>query len=330
MGEGAARRLGEFERIARYFRPLAVGAAGALDLLDDAAVLQPPPGRELVVTTDAMVEGVHYLPGEPAERLARRLLRVNLSDLAAMGAQPLAYTLTMALPDAVDEAWLAAFAEGLAADQQVFGITLVGGDSVSTRGPVVLSVTAMGTVTTGRALRRGGARSGDRVVASGFLGDGRLGLLAAREELPGLAEADRAALAERYHLPQPRLALGLALVDLATAAIDLSDGLPGDLQHICTASGVGARIDTTAIPLSPAARRAIEVDPGLRRAAISGGDDYELLFTVPETAVPAVAQLSEMRSLPLSVIGRIEPGQAVLFVDEAGEAIEGLSGWRHF
>lgn len=330
MGGGAGRKLGEFERIARYFRPLVGGAAGALDLLDDAAVLQPQPGRDLVVTTDAMVEGVHYLPGEPPERLARRLLRVNLSDLAAMGAQPLAYTLTLALPDAVDEAWLAAFADGLAADQAAFGITLVGGDSVSTRGPVVLSVTAMGTVIPGRALRRGGAQPGDRVVASGFLGDGRLGLLAARGELPDLEEADRAALAERYHLPQPRLALGLALVDLATSAIDLSDGLPGDLAHICTASGVGARVDTGALPFSPAARRAIAADPGLHRAAISGGDDYELLFTVPEVSVPAVDRLSETRSLPLTVIGRIEPGEAVRFVDEAGDTIEGLSGWRHF
>ncbi|NBC34598.1 MAG: thiamine-phosphate kinase [Alphaproteobacteria bacterium] len=330
MAETASRRLGEFERIARYFRPLAEGADGALALLDDAAVLAPLPGRDLVVTTDAMVEGVHYLPGEPPDRLARRLLRVNLSDLAAMGAQPFGYTLTTALPASIDEDWLAGFAAGLAADQAAYGISLVGGDSVSTPGPAMLSVTAFGTAVSGRVLRRNGARPGDRVFVSGHLGDGHLGLLAARGDLAGLSESDRTALAERYHLPAPRLALGVALVDLATAAIDLSDGLPGDLGHICAASGVGARIDTTAIPLSPAGARAVSADPALRRAAICGGDDYELLFAVPEAATAAVARLSEAHGLPLTAIGRIEPGQAVLFVDARGEAVEGLSGWRHF
>lgn len=323
-------QLGEFERIARYFRPLAGGNEGALDLRDDAAVLQPPPGRDLVVTTDAMVEGVHYLPGEPPDRLARRLLRVNLSDLAAMGAEPFGYVLTTALPASVDEDWLAGFAAGLAADQAAFGIALVGGDSVSTPGPVMLSVTAFGSVLPGRVLRRNGAGPGDRVFVSGHLGDGHLGLLAARGELPVLGESDRAALAERYHLPEPRLALGLALVDLATAAIDLSDGLPGDLGHVCAASGVGARVDTTQVPLSPAGRRAVAANPGLWPAALSGGDDYELLFTVPEEAVPAVRRLSQMQELPLTAIGRIEAGDAVRFVDEAGAAVERLSGWCHF
>ena len=333
MGEWGPPQLGEFERIARFFRPLA--AAGALDLRDDAAVLEPVSGREWVVTTDAMVEAVHYLSGEPPERLARRLLRVNLSDLAAMGAAPVAYTLTTVLPACIEDGWLAGFAAGLAADQRAYGIGLIGGDSVSTSGPVVLSITAIGAVKQGQALRRGGARPGDRVFVSGAVGDGHLGLLAAQGAFADwpesqLSRADCAQLADRYHLPEPRLALGMALAGIATAAIDVSDGLPGDLGHLCTASGVGAHIDAAAIPLSPAGRRAVAADPALWPAAVSGGDDYELLFTVPEDRVALVAELSLAQSLPLTEIGRIEAERSVSIIDQTGHPIVGLSGWRHF
>lgn len=335
VGDESNQPLGEFERIARFFRPLASAADGALGLLDDAAIVKPMVGREFVVTTDAMVETVHYLSGEPPDRLARRLLRVNLSDLAAMGAEPVAYTLTTALPSTVGQDWVAAFAAGLAADQQCYGISLIGGDSVATSGPVMLSMTAIGAVKPDRALRRGGARPGDRVFVSGTVGDGHFGLLAARGLLPSgpeseLSESDCRQLAGRYHLPEPRLALGMALAEIATAAIDLSDGLPGDLGHICTASGVGARIDIAAVPLSAAGRRAVAADPALRLAGIAGGDDYELLFTVPETKRDAVAHLSLSLSLPLTEIGVIEVGGLATFVGDNGDAVHGLSGWRHF
>lgn len=324
-----AGSLGEFDRINRFFKPLSKGYPGALDLSDDAGLLTVPPGRELVVTTDAMVESVHYLPGEPASRLARKLLRVNLSDLAAMGARPLAYTLTTALPTQFDPAWLADLAEGLAADQELFGLHLLGGDSVSTPGPPLLSVAAFGSVETGRALRRSGARVGDRIFVSGTLGDGALGLLAARGDLSQLGSGHRDALAARYHLPMPRLDLGHSLVGLATAAMDVSDGLPGDLAHICRASAVGARIQADRVPMSDAALAALAVYPALRPVALAGGDDYELLFTVPPSAVSAVAAVAQALDLPLTDIGEIVSGGASEILEKDGNLLK-LKGWEHY
>jgi thiamine-monophosphate kinase len=326
--------LGEFERIARFFKPLAQGMPGALDLADDAALLDPGPGRDLVVTTDAMVESVHYLAGEDPARLARKLLRVNLSDLAAKGATPLAYTLTTALPPQPDEGWIARFVEGLAADQAEYGIGLLGGDSVKTPGPAMLSVTAFGTVPRGAMLRRAGARPGDDLYVSGTLGDGALGLRAARGELAGLAADAVEALALRYHLPQPRLALGRALLGLAHAAMDLSDGLPGDLPHICDASGVAAEVELALLPLSAAARAAIVADSGLQAMAWGGGDDYELLFSAPVTARAAIDAAAGAADTPVTRIGRIlssqGAGQGVCLLDPAGRPVETLQGWQHF
>jgi thiamine-monophosphate kinase len=325
-------RLGEFARIDRFLKPLARDTEGALGLVDDAGLIAPPPGRQLVVTTDAMVEGVHYLPGEEPARLGRKLLRVNLSDLAAMGAAPLAYTLTTVLPADLADDWLERLAAGLAEDQARYGIGLLGGDSVSTPGPVVLSVTAMGTVAAGRALTRAGARPGDRVYASGTLGDGHLGLYAARGDLSE-RDADAAtiaALAGRYHLPEPRLAVGRGLAGLATAAIDLSDGLPGDLGHICAASGTGAQVEAARVPLSPAARTVVAARADLLRTALAGGDDYELLFTAPPHASDAVAALAAGTGVPLTDIGEIVAGSGVAIVDAGGDPIPGLSGWSHF
>jgi len=322
--------LGEFDRIARFFRPLAQGLAGALDLADDAALLDPGPGRDLVVTTDAMVESVHYLPGEDPARLARKLLRVNLSDLAAKGATPLAYTLTTALPSQPDDSWIARFVEGLAADQAEYGIGLLGGDSVRTPGPAMLSVTAFGTVPKGAMLRRAAAKAGDDLYASGTLGDGALGLRAARGDLKALAADAVEALALRYHLPQPRLALGAALVGLAHAAMDLSDGLPGDLPHICAASGVAAEVDLARLPLSDAARAAVAADPALQAVAWAGGDDYELLFTAPVEARSAVEAAASATGTPVARIGRIAAGQGVRLLDPQGRPVESLAGWQHF
>ena len=324
-----AERLGEFERIARFFKPLSAVLAGAYELSDDAGVIAPAAGQELVVTTDALVEGIHVLPGERPDRLARKALRVNLSDLAAMGARPLAYTLALALPAAIGDDWLAAFAGGLADDQTRFAIGLLGGDSVSTGGPVVVSVTAIGTVACGRALRRAGAVAGDRIYVSGTLGDAALGLRAARGELAGVPAGDVAALAARYHEPEPRLALGHALAGVATAAIDVSDGLVGDLGHVCAASGVGARVEAARVPLSPAGRHAVRDEPALGPVALAGGDDYELLFTVPPEAEAGVADLARHVGLPLTAIGEMTTGSGVVVLDETGRPIAGLAGWTH-
>ncbi|HYZ32288.1 MAG TPA: thiamine-phosphate kinase, partial [Crenalkalicoccus sp.] len=245
----------EFALIARHFRPLAGPAA--LDLGDDAALLDAPSGRQIVMTVDTMVAGVHFLLDDPPETIGRKLLRVNLSDLAAMGAAPLGYLMTTALPRGTPEAWLAAFAAGLAEDQRGFGIQLLGGDTVATPGPVTLSLTALGTVAPGAALRRKGAVPGDTLWVSGTIGDGALGLRALRGEV-----ADpEGALARRYRLPEPRLGLGAGLAGLAHAAMDVSDGLLQDLGHLCRAGGCAAELEAASVPLSPSAAAALAADP---------------------------------------------------------------------
>src|SRR6516225_4998121 len=218
---------GEFELIARYFRPLAAGRAGALGLADDAALVDVPAGERLVVTADALVGGIHFLPDDPPDRIAHKMLRSNLSDLAAMGAKPLAYFMTCCFPRPLEESWLARFAAGLAEDQREFGIALMGGDTTATPGPLTLSVTAFGTVEAGRALRRSTARAGDLVAVSGTIGDGALGLAVLKGRIPAAEGTEH--LVSRYRLPEPRLALGRSLSGLATSAMDISDGLAGDL-----------------------------------------------------------------------------------------------------
>jgi len=322
--------LGEFERIDRYFRPLARGTKGALGLADDAALLDPGEGRDLVVTTDAVVETVHYLPDEDPARVAKKLLRSNLSDLAAKGAVPLAYTLTLALPAQPDESWIERFVEGLAADQALYGVGLLGGDSVRTPGTAVLSVTAFGTVPQGAMLRRSGARPGDDLYVSGTLGDAALGLRAILGQLPALPGDAAEALAQRHRVPEPRVALGCALVGLAHAAMDVSDGLPGDLPHLCDASGVAAEVALERLPLSRAAGAAIALDPSLREVAWAGGEDYELLFTAPASTRTAVETAAAATATPVTRIGRISAGQGVRLLDAAGRPVESLKGWRHF
>jgi len=325
----AAQRLDEFERIRRFFAPLA--APGALGLRDDAALIDGPDGQHYVLTADAIVEGVHFLSDDPPAQVAQKLLRVNLSDLAAKGAVPVGYMLVTALPRARDEAWLAAFAAGLAADQVSFGIGLLGGDSTATDGPATLSVTALGRVPAGRAVLRSGAQSGDDVYVSGTLGDAALGLQALRGELAGVAAAARDFLAGRYRLPQPRLALGQRLVGIAHAMMDISDGLVADLGHIAEASSVGAVIEAALLPLSPAARAIIAADPLRLSAALSGGDDYELLFTAGTEADAALAALAGELALPLTRIGRIEAGRGVEVLDDRGEPLAvPVAGYRHF
>jgi len=312
---------GEFALIARHFRPLAGPAA--LDLADDAALLVPPPGRELVLTVDTMVAGVHFLPDDPPDLVARKLLRVNLSDLAAKGATPLGYLLALSAPRATPEPWFAAFAAGLAQDQAAFGIALLGGDTTSTPGPLSLSLTAIGHVAPGGMIRRAGARDGDAIYVTGTIGDGALGLRAARGELVD----PTGALVDRYRLPRPRL--GLLRPGLVAAAMDISDGLIQDLGHLCRAAGLGAEIEAARIPLSPAARAA---GPEWLETCLIGGDDYELLLAVPPEAKAALVAAARERHIPLARIGRFRAGpQTVMVTDAAGRPIPiGPGGWSHF
>jgi thiamine-monophosphate kinase len=325
----AADELGEFERIARFFAPLA-GPSG-LGLLDDAALVKCRPGRQLVVTADAIVAGVHYLPDDPPELVARKLLRVNLSDLAAMGAQPLHYVLTTALAPEVGPEWLAGFAAGLGEDQRHFGIDLLGGDSVATVGPAVLSLTAIGEVAAGKAVRRSGARPGDLVWVSGAIGDAYIGLRLLRGAYPDLPPEHRGYLIHRFQIPEPRTELGPLLCSLAHAMIDVSDGLLADLGHICETSQVAAVVELDLLPLSSAARVVAEGDPAIRPRLATGGDDYELLFTAAADAAKRIADLSSQLGIPITRIGRIEPGAGVRLVDADGRAIAlDRTGYRHF
>jgi|TARA_R110000744_G_scaffold33360_6_gene78288 thiamine-monophosphate kinase len=316
---------GEFHRIAQYFRPLAKGAPGAFNLGDDAAVFAVPPGRELVVTLDTIVEGVHFIGDEAADMLARKAMRVNLSDLAAMGATPLGYFLSLSLPKRIDDSWIEAFCAGLASDQTEFDWHLMGGDSTSTPGPISIAVTALGTVPVGQALRRSGAQVGDAVYVSGGIGDGFLGLLAAQGQLPYGPEAD--AMLRRYRCPDPRIALGLALVGRAHAAMDVSDGLIGDLAHICEQSGVGAVLRAQSVPLSASAAELVADQPNLYLELLTGGDDYELLITGRAPDIEAAAADSGCR---VTCIGEIVSGDRVVVHDADGEELTFTHvGFRH-
>jgi thiamine-monophosphate kinase len=309
----------EFDWIATLLRPLTRGAPEALNLLDDAAVIPSRPGFDLVVTKDAMVAGVHFLPDDPLDLVARKLLRVNLSDLAAKGAQPYGYFLTTAWPTGTDRDARALFARGLAQDGETFGLTLLGGDTVSTPGPLTLTATLLGWVPAGQAVLRKGASPGDRLAVSGTIGDGWLGLQAATG---ALSDPD-GALAARYRLPEPRTDLAEGLRGLARAAADVSDGLLADAGHIAKASGCGVRIDLDAVPLSDEARLWLAIQPDRATALatlVTGGDDYQIVCALdPAAAVPA----------GLTVIGAFVAGEGVL-ARLNGEAAEiARLGWTH-
>lgn len=320
--------MDEFAIIRRFFAPLTKGLAGALNLSDDAALIDVPAGMQLVATKDAICEKVHFLGGEDPALIAQKLLRTNLSDLAAKGATPLTYLLAIALPKDTPENFIARFAEGLEHDQTEFGIDLAGGDTTATHGSMVLSLTALGLVPTGTMLKRSDARAGNLLCVSGTLGDSALGLKRLQNTLGcTLTAAEQEYLEGRYFLPQPRLTLGQALRGLATACMDISDGLVQDTAHLCTASSCGAIIEARKIPLSPAARTALDQNPTLREAILTGGDDYELLFTLPENKLADAQALGT----PIAVIGRIHEGSGVKVVDESGhEMILEQQGYRHF
>jgi thiamine-monophosphate kinase len=300
-------RPGEADLIARYFAPLA-GPAG-LGLRDDAALLRPPPGEDLVLTTDALVAGVHFLADDPPGAIARKALRVNLSDLAAKAARPLGFLLTLALPPDWREEWLSAFAEGLGADALAFNCPLVGGDTVKTPGPLTLSVTAIGSVQPGRMPRRTGVRPGDRLYVTGTIGNAAIGLKVRLGQGPDIPKADKAFLLERYLTPEPRLALIAAMAAHASGGMDVSDGFAGDLATMLDVSGVSARVPIYRLPLSPAARVAIAADPGLFEVAATGGDDYELLASAQRESAPAFEAEAAAAGVPLTFIGEAVEGR---------------------
>ena len=313
----------EFALIARHFRPLA--GEGALDLSDDAALLAPPVGKQLVLAADAMVAGVHFLPDDPPETIGRKLLRVNLSDLAAMGAAPLGYLMTCGFARGTEDGWIAGFVAGLARDQAEFGLSVLGGDTVATPGPATFSLTILGTVEPGRALRRAGARPGDEVWVSGTIGDGALGLLA----LTGRLLPDPH-LADRYRLPRPRLALGQALAGIARAAMDVSDGLVQDLGHLARAAGCGAEIRADAVPLSDPARAAVAGEAALMARILGGGDDYELLFAAAPGDADRVLAASAATQTSVTRIGHFVDGAGVRVLDANGAALDlPAAGWSH-
>ncbi|MFL5284778.1 MAG: thiamine-phosphate kinase [Rhodopila sp.] len=311
----------EFDLIARHFRPLA--GPGALDLRDDAALLTPPPGRDLVLTADAMVGGVHFLPDDRPDLIGRKLLRVNLSDLAAKGAVPLGYLMTVSAPRGTPDSWYAGFAAGLASDQAKFGVSLLGGDTTSTPGPLSLSLTIIGHVAPGAAVHRFGAKDGDEVWVTGTIGDGALGL----EVALGRLADPTGYLLGRYRLPRPRI--GLAIAGVASAGMDVSDGLVQDLGHICRASGLAVEIDADAVPLSDAARAA---GPDKLATCLTGGDDYELLLAVPPARAAMLTAAAHESGVAVTRIGQLMDGPPGVTVRRADGTVMALSrgGWSHF
>jgi thiamine-monophosphate kinase len=319
----SARPSGEETLIARYFKPLAT-EPGAFNLVDDAAILKTH-GEDVVVTTDAIVEGVHFLPDDPPDTIARKALRVNLSDLAAKGAHPAGFVLTLALRS-VDDAWLTAFARGLGSDAGLFGCPLLGGDTVSTPGPLMISITAFGRVPEGRMVHRSGAKPGDRVVVTGTIGDATLGLDVLKDGPVAAALADdaaaRAALVGRYRVPQPRNALANALRDHASAAMDVSDGLAGDLAKLCAASLVSAAIDAMSIPISATGRKLLASGATNIEAIVSGGDDYEILCTISEDCYESFARGANRAGVAVTTIGTVIAGNnSPRFLDAQGREL---------
>ncbi|MCX5493626.1 thiamine-phosphate kinase [Kaistia dalseonensis] len=305
-----AGRPGEFDLIARYLRPLADDPA-AFNLTDDAAAFTPTPGMDLVLTKDMVAAGIHFFPDDPPASIARKALRVNLSDLAAKGATPIGYLLGLALPADWTEDWMAAFSAALGQDQLTYGIALLGGDTVKAPSGLVLSITAIGEVPSGGMVRRLGARPGDAIVVSGTIGDAALGLRLRLGALDGApAGAGAAHLLDRYLHPRPRLALAGAVRRHARAALDVSDGLMGDLGHITRASNVSALVEAAAVPLSDAARHLVEADEAALTSVLTGGDDYEILAIIPPERLDAYEAEAIAAGVPVAVIGRIVEGSA--------------------
>ena len=326
---------GEELLIADYWAPLAAAFPGAFALQDDCAVIAPPPGTELVVTTDALIEGVHFLAGEDAGAIGWKALAVNVSDLVAKGAEPLAYLMSIALRGSPDRVWLGKFAAGLRDAQAAFACHLAGGDTDRTPGPLSVSITAFGCVPAGTMVRRSTAQAGDHVYVSGTIGDATLGLTLARD--PGfgkrcnLDDAVCKALIGKFARPQPPIALVPALRACASAAMDVSDGLIKDFERLCRASRVGGRIEVARVPLSPAARAVLAAGGATVGALLTGGEDYEVLATIPAARTADFERLAAAAGTRVACIGSITASEGVRAVDDKGDGVVFTkTGWDHF
>jgi thiamine-monophosphate kinase len=325
------------EAIVALLAPLAKGFPGAFGLKDDCALLTPEPGFDLVLKTDPIAEGVHFPAGEAPEDVGWKALAVNVSDLAAKGAAPLAYLLALSFPEAPAREWLSRFAAGLGAAQERFGCHLVGGDTDRRPGPVTISVTVVGKVPQGKMVRRGTAKAGDTLFVSGSIGDAALGLALVKSPDAaaawGLSQAEIAQLVARYRRPEPRLGLTEALRQYASAAMDVSDGLVRDLDRMLRASRAAGRLDAASVPLSAAARRAVASAPGLLVQAVTGGDDYEVLAAVPRAKGAAFAAAAAAAGIPVRRVGEVLPGPPALAVvgpDGTPLRLPQATGWDHF
>ena len=322
---------GEFGIIKEILSPLAAKMPGAFGLTDDAACLSLETGRELVLTKDAMVAGIHFLDDDPPSLIAKKLLRTNLSDLASMGARPEGYLLATAWPDSCDENWIREFAAGLKDDQDFFNIGLLGGDTVRTPGPLTLSLTALGSVKTGKAMRRNGAKVGDIICVSGTIGDGAFGLKSVLGKLDELSLASRQFLENRYRLPMPRLRLGEILTDFASSCLDISDGLVADIGHICEQSDVGALLYKERLPISKAGREVLDQNPDYWGLVFGGGDDYELAFSVPPDRQKEAFDRAEEAGIAVTAIGTIVAGDSPQILDSNDQIVSiDQAGYKHF
>lgn len=322
------RRLSEFAMIAKYFAPLAKGAPGAFGLKDDVAVLSVPRGAELIAKVDAIVEGVHFFRADPPDMVAKKALRVTLSDLAAKGAVPLGYLVSLSVAPWVGDAWIAAFVRGLGQDQRRYGIHLLGGDTTATPGAPTISITALGWGAAGKTPRRAGARPGDLVFVTGTVGDAGAGLAVLQGKGASLSQRERAALIGRYRLPEPRLTLGGMLAPIVSASLDVSDGLIADLNHIAEVSGVAIDIDADRLPLHRASRKlwgnAAMVN------AVTAGDDYEIAFTARPRALARITAAARNANVGVTQIGTVKKGKGVRLWDRGRRVPLRRSGYTHF
>ncbi len=325
----------EDKLIANFFRPLATHP-GALSLTDDAAFFTPPDGHDLILTTDAIVGGIHVLADELPDMIARKALRVNLSDLAAKGAKPAVFLMSIALPRNLGEGWLSSFCRGLKEDSEAYHCQLAGGDTDRVPGPLMVTIFALGTLPRGSMVKRHGAQPGDHILVTGTIGDAALGLQLRRA--PGLAErwkidaSERDHLLSRYRLPQPRVAFAETIRTYASAAIDVSDGFAGDLSKLLRVSGVTAQVALEAVPLSDAARKALAADHTLRETIYGGGDDYEIILTVPPARLESVLAVGKLAHVAIRDVGRVSKGhQPPRFLDSSGTAVTfSHSSFSHF
>lgn len=325
----------EADIIERYLRPLAAGFPGAFGLIDDCAAVRVPEGQDLVVSMDAVAAGVHFFADDAPADIAWKALAVNVSDLAAKGARPVAYLMSLAFPEPPLRSWLEGFAKGLAEAQAHFGIALAGGDTDRRPGPLSITITVMGTTDAGRNLLRSEAHAGDLLFVSGTLGEAALGLRL--RQTPALAKtwglsAERAAsLTAAYLRPQPRLGLGPALRRYAAATTDISDGLAKDLGRLCRASSVGTAIALGALPLSPAAAAVVRADPDCWKIIVGGGDDYEILAAVPSTLAADFRSMAAQGGVKVTEIGMLDGGSSVLIAGADGSPLDLKNpGWDHF